>query len=68
MSFELMCAVNSVALKLMVAPFILYSLSLFLPAKHGGVNRMGHVTAGALLPKLIHKDINVKTYGLLYSA
>ncbi len=52
----------------MVAPFILYSLSLFLPAKHGGVNRMGHVTAGALLPKLIHKDINVKTYGLLYSA
>ncbi len=32
MSFELKCAVNSVALKLMVAPFILYSLSLFLPA------------------------------------
>ncbi len=36
MSFELKCAVNSVALKLMLA------------CQHGGVNRMGQVTAGAL--------------------
>ncbi len=41
MSFELKCAVNSVALKLMLAPFISN-------CQHGGVNRMGHVTAGAL--------------------
>ncbi len=47
MSFELKCAVNSVALKLMLAPFISYSLSAVL-AQHGGVNRLGHVTAGAL--------------------
>ncbi len=48
MSFELKCAVNSVALKLMLAPFISYSLPAVLACQHGGVNRMGHVTAGAL--------------------
>ncbi len=49
MSFELKCTVNSVAMKLMLAPFIAYSLSAVLACQHGGVNRMGHVTAGALL-------------------
>ncbi len=49
MSFELKCAVYSVALKLMLAPFISYSLPAVLACQHGGVNRMGHVTAGALL-------------------
>ncbi len=49
MCFELKCAVNSVALKLMLASFISYSLSAVLACQHGGVNRMGHVTAGALL-------------------
>ncbi len=48
MSFELKCAVNSVALKLMLVPFISYSLLAVLACQHGGVNRMGHVTAGAL--------------------
>ncbi len=48
MSFELKCAVNSVALKLMLAPFISYSLPAVLACQHGGVNRIGHVTAGAL--------------------
>ncbi len=45
MSFELKCAVNSVALKLMLAPLISYSLSAVLACQHGGVNRMGHATA-----------------------
>ncbi len=49
MSFELKCAVNSDALKLMLAPFISYSLPAVLACQHGGVNRMGHVTSGALL-------------------
>ncbi len=49
MSFELKCAVNSVALKLMLAPFISYSLPAVLVCQHGSVNRMGHMTAGALL-------------------
>ncbi len=48
MSFELKCAVNSVALKLMLVPFISYSLPAILACHHGGVNRIGHVTAGAL--------------------
>ncbi len=48
MSFELKCAVNSVALKLMLEQFISYSLPAVLACQHGGVNRMGHVTAGAL--------------------
>ncbi len=48
MSFELKCAVNSVAMKLMLVPFISYSLPAVLASQHGGVNRMGHVTAGAL--------------------
>ncbi len=45
-SFELKCAVNSVALKLMLAPFISYSLLAVLACQHGVVNRMGHMTAG----------------------
>ncbi len=49
MSFELKGTVNSVALKLMLAPLISYSLPAVLACQHGGVNRMGHVTAGALL-------------------
>ncbi len=48
MSFELKCPVNSVALKLMLVPFISYSLSAIFACQHGGVNKMGHVTAGAL--------------------
>ncbi len=48
MSFELKCAVNSVALKLMLAPPISYSLPAVPACQHGGVNRMGHVTSGAL--------------------
>ncbi len=48
MYFELKCAVNSVALKLMLAPLISYSLSAVLACQHGGVNRMGHATAWAL--------------------
>ncbi len=48
MCFELKCAVNSVALKLMLAPFISYSLPTVLAWQHDGVNRMGHVTTGAL--------------------
>ncbi len=48
MYFELKYAVNSVDLKLMLAPFISYSLSAVLACQHGGVNRMGHATAGAL--------------------
>ncbi len=43
MSFELKCAVNSVALKLMLAPLVSYSHSAVLACQHGGVNRMGHV-------------------------
>ncbi len=54
MSFELKCAVNSVALKLMLAPFISYSLSAVLACQHGGVNRMGHMTAGALLQGILY--------------
>ncbi len=52
MSFELKCAVNSVALKLMLALLISYLLSAVLACQHGGVNRMGHVTAGALLNRI----------------
>ncbi len=55
MSFELKCAVNSVALQLMLAPLISYSLPAVLACQHGGLNRMGHVTAGALLADVINK-------------
>ncbi len=48
MSVELKCSVNSVALTLMLASFISYSLRAVLACQHGGVNRMSHVTAGAL--------------------
>ncbi len=41
MSFELKCQVYSVALKLMLASFISYSLPAVLACQHGGVNRMG---------------------------
>ncbi len=47
-SFELKFSVNSVALKLMLASFISYSLRAVFACQHGGVNRMSHVTAGAL--------------------
>ncbi len=49
MSFEIKCTVNSVAMKLMLAPFISYSLPAVLACQHGGVNRMGHVSSGAVL-------------------
>ncbi len=62
MSFDLKCAVNSVALKLMLAPFISYSLSAVLACQHDGVNRRGHVTAGAPLLPLIIKNINTTIF------
>ncbi len=64
MSFELKCAVKSVALKLMLAPFISYSLPAVLACQHGGVNRTGHVTATALcsLQKTLHIHIHIYIY------
>ncbi len=49
MSFEIKCTVNSVAMKLMLAPFISYSLPAVLACQHGGVNRIGHMLSGAVL-------------------
>lgn len=59
---------RSVALNLMLAQFMSYSLPAVFACHYSGVNRIGFVTAGALLPPHVDSvEIDIKMKPIIQS-